>query len=131
MKPFNLFICLLLAGSAAAENWPQWRGPSGDGISPEKNLPEVWGPEQNIRWRTPLPGLGTSTPIIWDDLVFVTSQLGMGPVDRRGAEFDEAVTAKDYSRDSDRITFTVQAFARDDGRKVWEYSFPLGDFSGR
>ena len=123
MKPICLLVSLMFAGSAAGENWPQWRGPRGDGSSPEKNLPEVWGPEQNILWRAPLAGLGTSTPIIWEDLVFLTSQLGMGPIDRRGAEFDEAVTAKDYTRQDNRITFAVQAFAHDDGHQVWEHRF--------
>ncbi len=130
MKPLCFFAFLMLAGQAAAENWPQWRGPSRDGISPEKNLPEVWGPEQNIRWRAPLAGLGTSTPVIWEDLVFLTSQLGMGPIDRRGAEFDEGVTVKDYTREDNRITFVVQAFAHKDGRQVWEHRFDAVDLSG-
>ena len=120
MKPLCILACLMVAGSVLGENWPQWRGPYSDGSSPETNLPEVWGPKQNIRWRAPLAGLGTSTPVIWDDLVFLTSQLGMGPIDRRGAEFDEAVTARDYTREDTRITFTLQAFAHEDGRQVWD-----------
>jgi outer membrane protein assembly factor BamB len=57
----------------AAENWPQWRGPGGQGVSSEKLLPTVWGPDKNIVWKTALPGTGHSSPIVWGDRVFVTS----------------------------------------------------------
>ena len=89
-----LAVFLLLSTTAAAENWPQWRGPTRDGISRERNLPTRWGVDENIHWKAPLEGLGTSTPIIWGDLVFLTSQVGVGPLDRRGAEFPEAVAAR-------------------------------------
>ncbi|MCA9042266.1 MAG: PQQ-like beta-propeller repeat protein, partial [Planctomycetaceae bacterium] len=56
-----------------AENWPRWRGPERNGISSETNLPTEWSKEKNVAWRVPLPGHGGSTPIIWDDKIFVTS----------------------------------------------------------
>ena len=60
-----------------AENWPGWRGPSGDGISSEneKDLPTHWSSEENIAWRTPLAGEGHSSPIIWGNYVFLTTSL--------------------------------------------------------
>ncbi len=115
-----LLASSLLAATKAApgENWPQWRGPSSNGVSAEKGLPTTWSADKGIAWKAPLRGLGTSTPIVWDDLVFVTSQLGMGRIDRRGAEFDEAVEARDYA---DRgVSFVVAAFSRTDGSLVWE-----------
>jgi hypothetical protein len=54
-------------GVAAAENWPQWRGPKNDGVSAEKNLPTEWGREKNIAWRLAMPGSAGSTPAVWDD----------------------------------------------------------------
>jgi len=66
---------VLVAGAAAAENWPHWRGPGADGISDSANLPVQWNGQsgQNIVWRKPLPSWSGGTPIIWGDRIFVTS----------------------------------------------------------
>ena len=69
-----------LTAPAAAENWPAWRGPSGDGTSTETNLPAVWSQTEGIVWKTPLAGKATSTPVVWGDRVFITLQIGEGPV---------------------------------------------------
>jgi outer membrane protein assembly factor BamB len=63
-----------MAGAASADNWPQWRGPDYDGISKETKLPAEWGPDKNIVWKLPMPGLGSSTPAIWGDRIFLTSE---------------------------------------------------------
>jgi outer membrane protein assembly factor BamB len=69
-------ICLSCAFSVgvAAENWPQWRGPGGQGISTEKQLPTEWGPAKNVAWKVELPH-GYSSPIVWGDRIFLTSAL--------------------------------------------------------
>jgi outer membrane protein assembly factor BamB len=54
-----------------AENWPQWRGPSLNGISNEKNLPVKWTTEENVAWKVAMPGVSGSTPIIWRDRIFL------------------------------------------------------------
>jgi outer membrane protein assembly factor BamB len=69
-------MLLLLAGTAAADNWPQWRGANHDGISVEKNLPTEWDATKNVAWKLKLPGMGGSTPAIWGDHLFLTSQDG-------------------------------------------------------
>jgi len=56
-----------------AENWPQWRGPSMDGTSPETNLPSSFSRTENVVWSTKMPGPAASTPIVWGDRVFVTA----------------------------------------------------------
>lgn len=66
---------LLLARSAAAENWPCWRGPRGDGTSDEQNIPTRWSGEENIAWKAEVPGVGHSSPIVWNDRIFVASCL--------------------------------------------------------
>ncbi len=67
-------VCLFLAAAQAyADNWPNWRGPNQDGISQEKNLPTSWSDTKNVLWKLPLPGKGSSTPIIWGDRMFMTS----------------------------------------------------------
>jgi outer membrane protein assembly factor BamB len=65
-----LFL-IIVASIACADNWPQWRGPTMNGVSTEKNLPLRWTTEQNIVWKLALPGLSGSTPIIWRDKVFL------------------------------------------------------------
>ncbi|HEV3255375.1 MAG TPA: PQQ-binding-like beta-propeller repeat protein [Gemmataceae bacterium] len=65
-----------LGNSACADNWPQWRGPTNDGISQETNIPTQWSATKNIAWKLPLPGMGGSTPAVWGDRIFLTSQDG-------------------------------------------------------
>src|SRR5262245_3546977 len=61
---------------AGAENWPRWRGPRNDGSSTEINLPTRWSQTENVRWRVELPGPAPSTPIVWQDRIFLTSTEG-------------------------------------------------------
>ena len=62
-------------GSIRAENWPGWRGPSGDGVSAGKGIPTKWSSTENIAWKITVPGEGHSSPIVWGDKVFLTSSL--------------------------------------------------------
>lgn len=59
---------------AHAENWPQWRGPFFNGSSSETDLPTRFSPTENLAWQGDLPGVGGSTPIVWEDHVFVSAQ---------------------------------------------------------
>ena len=63
-----LFVTFVIA---RADNWPQWRGPSLNGVSNEKNLPVKWTTEENVSWKVALPGMSGSTPIIWRDRIFL------------------------------------------------------------
>jgi outer membrane protein assembly factor BamB len=63
---------LLLHVSLRADNWPQWRGPSMNGLSAEKNLPIKWTHTDNIAWKLPLPAWSGSTPIVWGDRLFLS-----------------------------------------------------------
>ncbi|MEM7477513.1 MAG: PQQ-binding-like beta-propeller repeat protein [Planctomycetota bacterium] len=71
----NIFSAFLLLGfsQTQAEDWPQWRGVNGDGISTEKSLPTEWSRTKNVAWRCELPGQGGATPAVWGDRIFVTS----------------------------------------------------------
>src|SRR5258705_119216 len=57
------------------DTWPQWRGPTHDSVSPAASLPTHWSRTENVVWKAPLPGKGNSTPAIWKDAVFVTTQV--------------------------------------------------------
>ena len=72
-----LFVFLLVAASAAAEDWPCWRGPRYDGTSLEKNVPIHWnGPEnRNIAWKVEIPGKGHASPIVSGVRLFVVTCL--------------------------------------------------------
>src|SRR5688500_528466 len=73
-------VPFLAALEVAAQNWPQWRGPSSTGVSSESGLPTRWSTGENVVWKVPLAGLGASSPIVWGNRVFVTSQIGAAAV---------------------------------------------------
>ncbi len=77
MKPTPLLI-LALALPTIAADWPQFRGPTGDGVTTETNLPLTWSEKENLVWRTELPGPGSSSPIVVGERVFLTSYSGYG-----------------------------------------------------
>jgi outer membrane protein assembly factor BamB len=125
---------MLVVGSvsARADDWPQWRGPLGTGISAEKGLPTRWSAE-GVAWKARLGGVGVSSPVVWGDRVFVTSQAGRGtlkpgqhPTLARG---DEAKAEKPIGSGSPADTgpaavqFLVEAFDRKDGRRLWQHRF--------
>src|SRR5882762_10470864 len=66
-------LFMAISSSARAENWPQWRGPAFNGSSTEKNLPESLD-EKGALWSIELPGRGASTPIVWGERIFLTTQ---------------------------------------------------------
>ena len=68
-------IAALLAGAVSAENWPQWRGPRGDGTSLDPHAPTAWTSVDNVTWKAPLPGKGHASPIVWSDRIFVVTAL--------------------------------------------------------
>src|SRR5204862_4195568 len=80
-------ICLIvlapwaLADDARLANWPHWRGPLDNGTAPLADPPVHWDADTNIRWKTPLEGRGSATPIGWGDRVFVVTA---SPTDRQG-----------------------------------------------
>jgi outer membrane protein assembly factor BamB len=71
-----LLTAFILIGSLSADNWYRWRGPNNDGVSQATNAPIHWSQTENVRWRLPLPGEAASTPIVWEDKIFLTSAEG-------------------------------------------------------
>jgi len=65
----------MAVGVVCAENWPGWRGPRGDGTSLEDTLPIRWSGTDNVLWKLEVAGEGHSSPIIWNELVFLTTAL--------------------------------------------------------
>lgn len=68
-------LAWLGTGQVAAAAWPQWRGPTGDSVTVSTALPTHWSATEKVIWKSPLPGWSTSTPAIWNDAIFVTTQV--------------------------------------------------------
>jgi outer membrane protein assembly factor BamB len=132
MKHFTLAVMTVMAFTQLrAENWPHWRGPAATGVSTETTLPERWSDTENIAWKSPVRGLGISSPVVWGDQVFVTSQIGRGsrragnhPTLVQGgnpADAGERALGGGAAPAADTVVFLVTALNRVNGRKLWEY----------
>jgi outer membrane protein assembly factor BamB len=124
--PIVVVIILVsqIALSAKTANWPQWRGPSGAGISSEKNLPAVWNPKQNIKWKTAIAGRGHSSPIVWGNRVFLTTAIE-GPAVPGAKAVKHMMGEQEFlhpdSIGADRKhTFKVVCLDSESGKVLWE-----------
>ena len=105
----RLLVILALAVFACetgqAENWGHWRGDGGNSVSTDATPPTSWGPTQNIQWKTLIPGRGSSSPVVWNERVFVTSAV---PTSNSAYEF------------------TVFCFDRKTGQQQWKKVATVG-----
>lgn len=106
------------SGTGDLRHWAQWRGPMGNGEAPGADPPVTWSEAQNVRWKTPLPGIGHSSPVVWGDRIFLTASIESGedvppPVGRRPGEHDNILTVK-------KTKFVVLAVDRRNGGVVWQ-----------
>jgi outer membrane protein assembly factor BamB len=101
--------CLCLVTALHADNWPAWRGPTGQGHSAEKDLPLTWSAKDNVRWKVKLPDTGNSTPVIWGNRIFLTqaSDKDWPPKGNNGGP------AKARKR-------SLLCFDRADGKVLWQ-----------
>lgn len=65
-------VSVSLVSPVVAGNWPSWRGPSGNGVAADSGFPTKWSATENVLWKYPLPGPGSSTPAVWGDRIFLT-----------------------------------------------------------
>jgi len=100
--------------SPAERYWPQWRGPQANGISTTAKPPLEWSETKNVRWKVPIPGRGSSSPIVWGDKVFVTSAVPVGVAGDAQHAPRGGLTPRGLHR------FVVLAFDRQTGKVVWE-----------
>src|SRR5688572_11119256 len=118
---------LLLAGllgavSSFAENWGQWRGPSFNGSTTEKNVPAEWSKTENIAWALDMPGPSAATPVVWGDRVYVSStdseakSLLAMCVDRRSGKILWQHKVADGMQRDDRSNFASPSPATDGSR---------------
>lgn len=120
----SAFLPLAVTASGPGANWPQWRGPDGQGISAEKNLPVEWSDKKNIQWKTPIPGKGHSSPIVWDKHIFLTTSVEGATIERekpivhtiQGKEFKHP----DWAGSDHKYTLKVLCLDAESGKILWE-----------
>ena len=103
----------------SGDQWPQWRGPLGTGVAPRGDAPVEWSEEKNVRWKTPIPGKGLSSPVIWGDRVFLTAAVPHGAASETGGDH-HAPGAHDNLPPSHSHRFVVMAIDRRDGSVLWK-----------
>ncbi len=123
-------IALIAGGDASlpanrgTANWPQWRGPDGTGVSTETGLPLEWGRNKNLRWVTPIPGRGHSSPIVWGNRIFLTTDLEgeIIPGAKAVTHISEGKVFKhpESIGGDKRHTLKVLCVNRDSGKLLWE-----------
>jgi outer membrane protein assembly factor BamB len=109
----------LPAAAPANGSWPSFRGPSASGVADGQHLPDRWDGKtgENILWRTPIPGLAHSSPIVWGDRVFVTTAISSRP----NATFKPGLYGDgDASDDRSRHKWMLYAIDKHTGKIVWE-----------
>ena len=122
LLPIALSLCALTF--AAGDDWPGWRGPTANGISPLKDVPSSWSADRNVAWKTPLEGRGHSSPVVWGDRVFLTTDI-------EGEAVEGAVPPKHRIqggpfRHPDSVgmdhkhTLKVMSFDAKSGKQLWE-----------
>lgn len=113
-----LFSCNL-ACAQNEEQWPQWRGPFGTGVASDNADPPLsWSETQNVKWKTPLPGLGHSSPIVWNDMVFLTTAIPVG--EKFAPIADNRPGSHDNVSVSQKHQYVVMAIDRTDGKIAWQ-----------
>ncbi|MGC9948459.1 MAG: PQQ-binding-like beta-propeller repeat protein [Bryobacteraceae bacterium] len=124
-----LFLALLALAAvtrsiAGPDDWPGWRGPSSNGVSPLKNLPSSWSHDQNVAWKTAVPGRGHASPVVWGNRIFLTTDIegdvipGAAPPKHKmdGQPFRHP----DSVGGTHKHTLKVLCFDAASGKQLWE-----------
>jgi len=121
-------VVLAFTASVGANDWPHWRGPSASGVAAASPLPSTWSASENVAWQAPLQGAGVSSPIVFGNYVFVTSQVGDGrrqggnhPSLAQGVDPKTAGESTLARRRGESVTFVVEAFDRATGKRAWNH----------
>ncbi len=110
---------LILAGVAFAQNWPSFRGPGATGVSEGKSMPVKWdaGKAVNLRWKTQIPGLAHSSPIVWENRVFITTAVSSNPKEEtRYGLYGDVAPVKEESKHA----WKIYCLDKQTGKIIWE-----------
>ena len=118
MKTTPLLLALVSAINLSAGNWPQFRGTQAGGVDAGAPVPIHWDIEkgENIRWRTPIPGLAHASPIIWNDRVYVTTAARSGKAELKVGLYGDIASANDQEPHQWRLL----ALDKATGKIIWD-----------
>ena len=130
MKKIEVLLSLALlaipvAASAESDNWPSFRGPEALNVgADDPRLPETWTTSENIKWKQSIPGLGWSSPVVWEDRVFVTTVVSDGEIEepKKGLYFGG--NRPDPSKDQHH--WVVLALDTGTGDVIWKTAVKSG-----
>jgi outer membrane protein assembly factor BamB len=130
MKRFFVLVIFIGVGSSAwadefeqakLNNWHHWRGPLADGVGPQSDPPIHWNADKNIKWKAPLPGKGSASPIVWGDQVFVLTAV---PTERKLEPGQKPAPDPRFPKKTEAPEnyhqFIVMAFDRATGKLRWQ-----------
>ena len=119
LKSFRaLLLCLVPTLAVCAANWPQYRGPQASGLDDSAALPTRWNVTtgENVRWKTPIPGLAHASPIVWGDRVYVATAVGAsGKAELKVGLYGNI----DAAKDNDPHQWRLLALDRTTGKILW------------
>ncbi|MEZ6103600.1 MAG: PQQ-binding-like beta-propeller repeat protein [Pirellulaceae bacterium] len=118
-----VFVCLIstclistrLVSPCHAENWPDFRGPDGQGRSNAQELPVHWSETENIAWKTAIPGRGWSTPVVWENQIWLTTAIEKWPSDDRKAELLKSEKQPGERQVAEEVALHAQCYDLDSG----------------
>ncbi len=124
-----LSLLLLTSCGAFGQNWPHFRGPMGSGIADGAGAPDQFDAAgKNLAWKTPLPGISVSSPVIWGDRVFVVTSISSDPKSEfRAGLYGDTEPAKDTSAH----TWKLLSLDRNTGKILWEQVVAQGVPKGK
>jgi outer membrane protein assembly factor BamB len=124
----TIALCLALTFlpcGLRAENWPQFRGPGSLGISAEEQLPIEWGSDKNVRWKIEIPGAGWSSPIVWENKVFVTT--AVTEKQTRPQAFSDSYGGANVGKRAESVyRWQVYCLDRGTGKVLWKQTAAEG-----
>ena len=111
-------LCCCLATEAGAQNWPGFRGPRASGVADGQGLPSAWDAAKstNLVWKTAIPGLAHSSPIVWENLVFITTAVSSDPNPTFAAK-DRGI---DLARDDVKHAWRIYCLDKRTGKVIWD-----------
>ncbi len=114
----SMIICICFAVEVRAQNWTSFRGKNASGVADVKSMPTRWDAEKssNIRWKTPIPGFGHSSPIIWENKVFITTAISSDAK----TTFSPKDGGIDLAKDDMKHTWRVYCLDKNTGKILWQ-----------
>ena len=131
MRQFSILLVptlVILSGEAYAQEWPSFRGPHASGVAADARPPLTWSisAATNVAWRTPIPGLGHSSPIVWGDRIYLTTAVSTNPASLAVKLGDSDVAGIDPAKDIVPHAWQLVALDRTTGKVAWSRTVHQG-----